>query len=49
MEEKRKIMHAAVGKNLRDIVLFINEQELKKEDLYTLTKEKEGYTLLYFK
>lgn len=49
MEERKKMMHAAVGKNLRDIVVFINEEGLQKEDLFTLTKEKEGYTLLYFK
>lgn len=49
MEEKKKTMHAAVGKNLRDIVVFINDEGLQKEDLFTLTKEKEGYTLLYFK
>ena len=49
MEERKKIMHAAVGKNLRDIVVFINEEGLQKEDLFSLTKEKEEYTLLYFK
>lgn len=49
MEERVKIMYAAVGKNLRDIVVFINEEGLQKEDLFTLTKEKEGYTLLYYK
>ena len=49
MEEKDKIIHAVVGNNLRDIVTFINEQKLKKEDLFNLIKDKEGYTLLYFK
>lgn len=49
MEERRKLIHAAVGENLRDIVVLINEEGLQKEDLFTLTREKEGYTLLYFK
>ena len=49
MEERRKLIHAAVGENLRDIVVLINKEGLQKEDLFTLTKEKEGYTLLYFK
>ena len=49
MEERKKLIHAAVGENLRDIVALINEEGLQKEDLFTLTKEKEGYTLLYFK
>ena len=49
MEERKKIIHAAVSKNLRDIVVFINEEDLQKEDLFTLTNDKEGYTLLYFK
>lgn len=49
MEERNKLIHAAVGENLRDIVVLINEEGLQKEDLFTLTKEKEGYTLLYFK
>lgn len=49
MEERKKTMQAAVGKNLRDIVVFINKEDLQKEDLFTLIEEKEGYTLLYFK
>lgn len=49
MEERKKLIHAVVSETLRDIVALINEEGLQKEDLFTLTKEKEGYTLLYFK
>lgn len=49
MEERKKTMHAAIGENLRDIVDFINKEDLQKEDLFTLTNERGGYTLLYFK
>jgi hypothetical protein len=49
MEERKKKMHAAVGKNMRDIVVFINDEGLQKEDLFTLISEGGGYTLLYFK
>lgn len=49
MEDTQKILHSAIGKNLREIVRFINEESIKKEDLFYLDKDKGEYTLLYFK
>ena len=48
MEENTKILYSVVSKNLREIVKFINEKELQKEDLFYLEKDKGEYTLLYF-
>lgn len=49
MEEKRRILECATSKTLRGIVEFINDSQLKKEDLYYLDKDRGEYTLLYFK
>lgn len=48
MEENTKVLYSAVSKNLREIVRFINERGLQKEDLFHLEKDKGEYTLLYF-
>jgi hypothetical protein len=48
MEENTKVLYSAVSKNLREIVRFINERGLQKEDLFYLEKDKGEYTLLYF-
>lgn len=49
MEEKRRMIECVTSKTLRGIVEFINDEQLKKEDLYYLDKDREGYSLLYFK
>lgn len=49
MEEKRRMLECVTSKTLRGIVEFINEEQLKKEDLFHLGKDKEVYSLLYFK
>lgn len=49
MEENKKILHVLINKTLRNIVNFINTEGLQKEDVFSIIKEKEGYTLLYFK
>lgn len=46
---ERKMLECVVSKTLRGIVEFINEAELKKEDLFYIDKEKGQYSLLYFK
>ena len=48
MEENTKVLYSAVSKNLREIVRFINERGIQKEDLFYLEKDKGEYTLLYF-
>ena len=49
MEERKKILHSVTGDNLREIVHFIKEREIAKEDLWMIDKDKGQYTLLYFK
>lgn len=49
MEERKKILHSVTGESLREIVNFIKEREIAKEDLWMIDKDKGQYTLLYFK
>lgn len=49
MEDKKKVLHSVTGDSLRDIVNFIKEKEIAKEDLWLIDKDKGQYTLLYFK
>lgn len=49
MEERKKILHSVTGESLREIVNFIKEREITKEDLWMIDKDKGQYTLLYFK
>lgn len=49
MEEKRRMLECVTSKTLRGIVEFINDKQLKKEDLYYLDKDRGEYSLLYFK
>lgn len=46
---KDKILYCITGNTLRDIVNFIREEKLKKEDLWYIDKDRGQYTLLYFK
>jgi hypothetical protein len=45
----RKSLHSAVCTTLREVVNFINENEIEKEDILSMMKEKDYYILLYFK
>lgn len=45
---KDKILYCATGSTLREIVNFINEEQISKEDLWYIEKDKGQYTLLYF-
>lgn len=49
MEEKTRILECVTSKTLRGIVEFINDRQLKKEDLFYLDKDRGEYSLLYFK
>lgn len=49
MEEKTRILECVTSKTLRGIVEFINDRQIKKEDLFYLDKDRGEYSLLYFK
>lgn len=45
----RKSLHSVVCTTLREVVNFINKNELEKEDILSIMREKDYYILLYFK
>lgn len=49
MEEKKRILECVTSKTLRGIVEFINDEQIQKEDLYYLDKDRGEYSLLYFR
>lgn len=51
MEEKksRKVIHCIQGSNLRDIVNYIRENNIPKEDLWYIDKDRGQYSLLFYK
>lgn len=49
MEEKNKILLAATAKQLRDLVLFVNQEGIKREDIVQIFQESNQYIMLYFK
>lgn len=48
-KNKEKTLVGITSDTLREIVNFINEEKIKKEDLWYIDKNKNQYTLLYFK
>lgn len=45
----RKFLLSVYGDTLRDIVKFINEEQISKEDIWRMEKVRDQYVLLYFK
>lgn len=48
MGENKKL-NSIVVSNLRELVKFINDNELTREDLWYIDKSNNQYILLYFK
>lgn len=49
MGKENKIMLAATAKQLRDLVLFVNQEGIKREDIVQIFQESNQYIMLYFK
>lgn len=47
--EENKVLSSYVCNSLRELVYFVNERNIQKEDLWYLDKDKGQYVLLYFK
>lgn len=45
----RKLLLSAYSETLRDMVRFINEEQISKEDIWYMEKDRGQYVLLYFK
>lgn len=47
--EKHQIMTALIDNTLRGIIRTANEENIKREDIVSLLKEKDQFILLYYK
>lgn len=49
MTKNGKIFTAIVVESIRDLVDVAQEEQIPREDMVTILKDKEGYVLFYYK
>lgn len=48
-EVKKKVLRAVIFNIMRDLVAFVNQNEITKEDLVSVLQDKkDNYVLLYY-
>lgn len=47
--ESSKVLYCIQGSNLREIVNYIRENKIPREDLWYIDKDKGQYNLLFYK
>ncbi len=49
MSKDGKVFTVFVVESLRDVVNIVHEEKIPREDLVTILKDREGYTLFCYK